>query len=124
MQNIFRSQLGQGLFISAFVILVLVHLGILVLHLGNWHPADWLHMTIVVAALVAVASKTLADGFALTREIERYEEYRAVVSSMKRAFQEAASPPRKVRIMVEMEKAAFEEMRVFLRSNHEATFVM
>ena len=66
----------------------------------------------------------MSEGFALDREIERFEEYRAIVSSLRRAFREAGSPDRKVRIMVEMEKASFEEMRMFLRSNYEATFLM
>lgn len=114
------------LFTSAFATLVVMHVGILLSHLSNWHlfESAWPHLTIVLAALLAVAAKTLSEGFALDREIERFEEYRALVSSLRRAFREAASTDRKVRIMVEMEKASFEEMRMFLRSNYEAAFLM
>lgn len=114
------------LWIVALTVLVLIHVGVLVSHIAGWHLFEgaWTHMTIVWAALLAVAVKTLSEGFALTREIERYEEYRAVVSSLKQAFRAAESPRRKLQFMIEMEKASFEEMRVFLRSHHEATFIM
>ncbi|HLL77077.1 MAG TPA: hypothetical protein VK421_17610 [Pyrinomonadaceae bacterium] len=115
-----------ALWIVALAALVLLHVIVLAAHVGGWHQLEgpWMHVTIVWAALLAVAVKTLSEGFALSREIERYEEYRAVVSSLKRAFREAQSPRRKLQLMIEMEKAAFEEMRVFLRSHHEATFIM
>ena len=115
-----------ALWIVALTALVLLHVGILVSHIAGWQLLEgaWAHVTIVWAALLAVAVKTLSEGFALTREIERYEEYHAVVSGLKQAFRAAESPRRKLQIMIEMEKAAFEEMRVFLRSHHEATFIM
>jgi hypothetical protein len=114
------------LWIVAVAVLVLMHAGVLVSLIGEWHllAGARAHVVIVWAALLAVAVKTLSEGFALAREIERYEEYRAIVSSLRQAFCAAESPHRKVQIMMEMEKASFEEMRVFLRSHHEATFIM
>jgi hypothetical protein len=114
------------LWIVALIILVGTHGVVLVSHIAGWHLVEgpWAHVAIVWAALLAVAVKTLSEGFALTHEIERYEEYHAVVSGLRQAFRAAESPRKKVHIMAEMEKAAFEEMRVFLRSHHEATFIM
>jgi hypothetical protein len=83
-----------------------------------------LHVGIVWVALFAVAARTLADGFALNREIERYEEYRAVCSELYGKFTATTSPEEKFNAMVRMERASFEEMREFLRSNHEASYVM
>lgn len=84
----------------------------------------WLHIGVLGAALVAVASRTLSEGFAVNRELARYEEYQAICSELFREFQSANLPPeRKFELMVRMERDAFEEMREFLRSNREATFV-
>jgi|GEM_PF-1105428 len=115
-----------SLWIVSIAALVLMHLGVLgsyIVDRGFWSGA-WPHVTIVWVALMAVAVKTLSEGFALKREVERYEEYRVVVSSLKQAFLAAETPRRKLQLMIEMEKASFEEMRVFLRSHSEATFIM
>jgi hypothetical protein len=114
------------LWIIALAVIILLHLVVMVSHIVGHLLLEsvWIHVIIVWAALLAVAVKTLSEGFALSREIERYEEYRTVVSGLKNAFRAAESPHRKLQIMIEMEKASFEEMRVFLRSHHEATFIM
>jgi len=121
-----KQKVLNALWIVSLSMLVLMHVGILVSHIGGWHLLEgtWPHAIVVSAALLAVAVKTLSEGFALTREIERYEEYRAVVSGLKQAFRATKSPRKKVQIMMEMEKASFEEMRMFLRSHHESTFIM
>jgi MFS superfamily sulfate permease-like transporter len=102
-------------------VLILVHGAILLSHLFEWHAlaGPWPHVVVVVAALLSIAAKTLSEGFALTREIERYEEYRAAVSGLHLAFHSTNLPEEKIRLMVEMEKTAFAEMRAFLRSNNE-----
>ena len=106
--------------------LVLFELFILVAHICGSHFANssWAHVGVVWSALVAIATKTLSDGLALTREIERYEEYLAVMSELARAFKEPGTDQHKWRLMVETEKASFEEMREFIRSNQEAIFIM
>ena len=112
---------------AAFAVLVLLHFLLLALVLV--HPPFEvkplvLHVGVVDAALVAVAARTLSEGFALTREIERYEEYLAVCSELRRRFWAATSPDEKFRIMVQMERASFEEMREFMRSHLETSFVL
>ncbi len=112
----------------AMIMLVLMHIAIVA---GQFLPLHYphileksLHVLIIVFALLALAAKTLGEGFALTREIERYEEYYAVVHHLRKEFKTADSTAEKLRIMAELERASYEEMRVFLRSNNEATFVM
>jgi len=114
------------LWISSFAALIFMHFGITVSHVGGLREFEgtWPHVVIVTAALLAIAVKTLSEGFALSREIERYEEYRSVVNGLRLVFKTASSSHRKVGIMMDLERAAFEEMRAFLRSNHEATFIM
>ena len=121
-----KRSILNAIWIGALVALLLVHIGVLITHilgLQTWE-GPWTHVTIVWLALLAVAAKTLSEGFALSSEIDRYEEYRAIVSGLKQAFHATESPNTKVEIMMEMEKAAFEEMRAFLRSHHDATFIM
>jgi hypothetical protein len=116
----------NGVWIAALISLVMTHVLVVLANFTGWQHWEGaeIHIVIVWFALLAVATKTLSEGLALRREIERYEEYRAVVSGLKQAFQAAESPQTKVRMMMEMERAAFEEMRAFLRSHHEATFIM
>jgi hypothetical protein len=111
---------------AGIAVLVAMHASILVANVTGWQALDapWPHVVVVLFGLLAIGARTLAEGFALTREIERYEEYRAAVMALKRAFRHAGTDRERVRVMVEMEKTAFEEMRMFLRSNEEATFVM
>lgn len=111
----------------AFGLLVVLHIALLMVML--FFPSVdaqslGLHVGVLCAALMAVAARTLSDGFALTREIERFEEYRAVCSDLQRRFQAATAPEEKFRLMVQMERAAYEEMREFMRSHLEATFVL
>lgn len=118
----------DGSWYWAMIILVAMHVAIVA---GQFLPVHYphsvektLHVLIVVFALMAIAAKTLSEGFALTREIERYEEYYAVVHNLRKEFKAADSTAEKLRIMAELEEASYEEMRVFLRSNNEAKFVM
>ena len=121
-----KRKLLNVVWTAGVAVLVALHAAILVSSVAGWHAFDasWAHVIVVVSGLLAIAARTLVEGFALTREIERYEEYRAAVSGLKRAFHHAKTDLERVRVMVEMEKTAFEEMRMFLRSNAEATFVM
>jgi hypothetical protein len=105
--------------------LVVIHVLIVLSRLHVLLPAsDWLDVIAIWMALVAIAAKTLIDGFSLDREIDRYKEYLAVVTNLRRLFEESTDNSRKLELMAEMEKAAFEEMRRFLRTQNEAKFVM
>ncbi|MEQ1839244.1 MAG: hypothetical protein ABL994_02445 [Verrucomicrobiales bacterium] len=90
----------------------------------NWFHDPTSHVVVVLFALLAVAIKTLKEGFAIDQELDRFEEYRVTIVGLRATFDQAKTPEDKVRVMMEMEKAAFEELRRFLRSNHEAKFVL
>jgi len=112
--------------LTAFLLIISIHSLLIVSFFLGVEVAEgnWPHVVVVSGALIAIATKTLSEGFALTREIERYEEYLATVSSLSREFQSTESSLGKIRIMMEMERTTFEEMRVFLRSHEHAAFVL
>jgi len=111
---------------SALMALVALHAVVVAGAFTDAHylHGAWLHVSVVVTALVAIAAKTLTDGLAVTRDIERYEEYYAVVTDLRRRFLTSSGVDERLNLMVEMEREAYEEMRAFLRSHTEATFVM
>lgn len=127
-----KSLLDRAWFVS-LVILIMLHVLVIALQLvplfvDGLHPPKWFessaHMAIVACALSAVMSKTLAEGMALTKETHRYTEYLSTVNRLMTSFDETSSSHRRLEIMVEMEVAAFEEMRAFLRAHHEASWIM
>jgi hypothetical protein len=106
----------------AIGILISMH----VVMLTEWHLMEHSIMDVLIiwAALVALATKALEEGLALTREIERYEDYRDVLNDLRTRFDESKDNDTTLEIMVDMERVSFEEMRNFLRSSHEATFIL
>jgi len=108
-----------GALVIAHLLIVLDHVGVAL----DVRP-DVLHVLAVASALVALATKTILEGFAVRGEIQRYQEYLAVTSSLHRQFVDTSDPHKQLHLMIEMEKAAFEEMRAFLRTHSEARFVM
>ena len=110
----------------AFGLLIVLHAAIVVSHFANnvEDAPKWLPFGVIWLALIALAVRTLAEGLSLEREIERYEDYRSVVRDMIGRFDNADDNHEKLDVMVEMERVAFDEMRSFLRSGHDATFVL
>src|SRR5262249_51833980 len=120
-----KRKVLNGIWLAALIVVVLLHMMIVTAGISSHEiEATWPHVLVLVAAMLALSAKTLSEGFALSREIERYQEYRAAVKDLKRAFEAATTPREKVTLMREMERAAFEEMRAFLRSNEEALFLL
>ena len=76
----------------------------------------------LTAAVVAI--RVVNDGLLLQTETERYEWYLASVRSIAERFDAAADMPTKVRLMREMERLAYQEMRRFLLAFQAAKFVM
>jgi hypothetical protein len=113
----------------SFAVLVILHAVIVfcaIFYPNRLHVTGvWMDIGVVWAALAAVAAKTVGEGLAVNREVERYEEYLALCSELDREFRaDKSSPARKFELMVRMERTSFEEMREFLRSNDEASFVL
>lgn len=83
-----------------------------------------LRMGAIVAALVGLALRTLQEGLAPEEEIERYNDYRARIAQLRERFQETKDQNQRLRIMEDLERAAFDELRGFLRTHRRARFLL
>jgi len=81
-------------------------------------------VAIIVIAVVALSARAFQQGLQPEREIERYQQYRSAVQSMLEQFDEADTPSQKIRVMRQMERVAFDEMRNFLRTHDRSSFAM
>jgi hypothetical protein len=81
-------------------------------------------LAIIVIAIVALSTRAFQEGLQPEREIERYQQYRSAVQSILEQFDEADAPNHKIRIMQQMERVTFDEMRNFLLTNDRASFAM
>ena len=115
------------IFTCFFGLLMIIHLSlILSFFVKDIFSIDesLIHCITMVFAFSAIAAKTLMEGLAIRRELERMEEYKLVTSRLRTDFVNSNSVSEKLRIMMEMERAAFEEMRIFLRTHNESSFLM
>ncbi|NWG71810.1 MAG: hypothetical protein HXY23_09420 [Parvularculaceae bacterium] len=76
------------------------------------------------AAFLALAVRTLEEGFQVEGETARMRHYRQAINRIYLRFKNATEPEGKIEAMVELEKTAYDEMVTFLKSHHEAEFVM
>jgi uncharacterized membrane protein YbhN (UPF0104 family) len=112
---------------SLFCILVLfvIHLIVAIAIASGVHiGTSWVHVIAIWLAIFALAARALEEGLQPSREFERYRHYRSGVQAIRDQFDSATSPNEKIRIMEQMERLSFEEMRNFLRTSNEARFVM
>jgi hypothetical protein len=117
------------LIFGSILLLVVMHVGVLVgvLFHGSIFAAFHSRGAIVVIiwlALAALAIRAIEQGLQPEREIERYQQYRSGVRAILERYDEATSQIAKIRIMREMERLAFDEMRNFLVTNERSRFVM
>lgn len=90
-------------------------------------PSDWivaLHVATVIAAIVALAQRTVEEGLRSHGEVERYRHYSAAIAQAELRFEAATDVAGKLAALRDLELAAYEEMVSFLKSNKEARFVM
>ncbi len=117
--------LGAIAMVCVFGILLL-H-GLVLLGVGAdiaWMKGQAIHVAAVWAAIVALAARTLEEGFQPETEIERMRQYRLSLKRIYERFNTAASPDEKLAAMRDLETLSYEEMVLFLRTNYEARFVM
>lgn len=109
----------------AFAGLLVLHILILARHIvpSASTPSAWLGVLVIWTALIAIALKTLAEGLGIDREIERLEEYRALMSERLLQFDPHAEAKNCLHHMLEIERIAFEEMRAFLRTHSQSRFI-
>jgi hypothetical protein len=82
------------------------------------------HVLAIWCAIFALAIRAVEEGLGVREETERYRDYRSAVEAISKRFDEANTAVEKLRIMEEMERLSYEEMRSFLRHAHAARFVM
>lgn len=75
-------------------------------------------------AILGFALRTVKEGLAPEQEIERYNDYRGRTAQLRDRFNETTDPGKRLHLMDEMERAAVDEMRGFLRTHRRATFLL
>lgn len=83
-----------------------------------------LPVTIVICLVLTVVARAVQDGLAAPEELQRYRDYAGKVRHLLARFDLAGTPAARLELMAEMERAAFEELRGFLRAQSEARFVL
>jgi len=82
------------------------------------------HVVILWLFVGIVAMRTLEEGLQPAREVERYTHYRSCMLSLLKRFDAAAEPQEKLAIMREAERASYQEMRGFLRTHNDASYIL
>ena len=81
--------------------------------------------TIIALAVVSLCAHAFAQGLQPEREVERYQQYGSSLNSILLDFDATDDPVEKIKIMWQMERTAFVEMRNFLITHHErSSFAM
>ena len=133
LENMSKAGIAWLFFIHLSVLIVILFtFGILTvgvpLDISIPHAApvisDIFSVAIIVIAVVALSARAFQQGLQPEREIERYQQYRSTVQSILEQFDEADTPSRKIRVMRQMERAAFDEMRNFLQTYDRSSFAM
>jgi hypothetical protein len=93
------------------------------LHLEfSHHPI--LPFLVIVFLILTVAGRTLQDGLAAPEDFQRYNDYAGKTRYLLERFENSGNPSEKLDLMSEMERAALEELKGFLRAHSEARFVI
>lgn len=94
-----------------------------VLGLEIAHHIGW--PTAIIALLILnVAARAVQDGLAAPEELQRYNDYAGKIRYLLARFEGSVSPEEKLDLMVEMERAALEELKGFVRAQFEARFII
>lgn len=113
--------------ILGFIFIVfLAHLAVAVALAVPWSnfPASHFHLAIIWLVIGILAVRTFEEGLQPGREVERYTQYRAAILSLLKRFDGAAGPKERMSVMLETERAAYQEMRGFLKTNDDARYVL
>jgi len=105
---------------------ILTHVFI-VAAIGTGNPSwigAWTYVLGMWLAITALALKTLQEGLQPNRETERYRHYRATLRAAAERFDTAPSVPAKLQFAAQVERAAADEMIIFLRAGVESRFLM
>jgi hypothetical protein len=126
----------SGISLACILLVFVAHFAVSIGFLGNLLPVGSgtdglalvhsvsIHVLIIWIVIIALAARTFEEGLQPTREVERYIAYKARLGRLLYHFDEASSLTERLRIMTEVERVVYQEMRGFLKTNHEARFVL
>jgi hypothetical protein len=86
-------------------------------------PIPWLPFAAVSLAIAGVAARAWRDGLGLGDEFERYQEMRHHLELLRARWESALTDDSRFKISKEVEQAALEELRSFIRSHGKAQFL-
>lgn len=120
-----KLELLGGVWIVAVAVLAVLLAMVLLGAFGLVRVPFWsvIVTAILWSAFIALGARILQESLGLRSDISRYEKFRANIQDLRARF-EAADDANKLKLMMEMERTVFQEMRAFLRSHDEASFVM
>lgn len=83
-----------------------------------------MHVGIVWTAIAALAARALEEGLQPARDVERYTRYRSVLARFLFHYDRSDEPGEKRRIMREVERVVYQEMRSFLVTTYDSRFIL
>lgn len=87
--------------------------------------AKVIEVTLVEFALLGLMAKAFEEGLQTQRETERYEDYHGDCERAEYQFHAAgANVAAKYAALLDLERAAYEEMKGFIRTNYDARFLL
>lgn len=89
-----------------------------------WMKGPFIHVAAIWSAIIALAARTIEEGFQPETEVERLRQYRLSLTRIYHRFQTDADIDDKIAAMSDLERLAFGEMVLFLRGNYDAQYVM
>jgi hypothetical protein len=91
-----------------------------------WAPftSEVINVAIIWIALAGLALRAIEQGLQPDREFERYQQYRSALRAVLDRFDRSDSTEDKIRVMQEMERLSFDELRDFLITNERSQFVL
>ncbi len=100
----------------------------LLIIVGHWTQWTWtepyLPAAIISLLVLNVTGRAVQDGLAAPEEFQRYNDYAGKIAYLKQRFETVQTNEEKLNVMVEMERAALEELKGFLRAHDEAKFIV
>jgi hypothetical protein len=95
-------------------------------HFLHWPGAHSVALPALILCflVLTVAARGVLDGLAVREEGQRYNDYLGEVRYLLTKFEASHDPQERIRLMQDMERAAVEELKGFLRAHSEARFIL
>jgi hypothetical protein len=123
--NVLNDRLGS-LTSTCLVGALAVSFYIVAAHFMHWPMQHSVALPAVILCFLVlnVSTRGVLDGLAVREESQRYTDYAGEVRYLLTKFESTHDRRERMRLMQDMERAAVEEMKGFLRSHLEARFIL